>query len=114
MDIVSTEGADSREVVDGVHNSSLLAGERMNTLQFRIDPGSSVPMHDHPHEQVGYLLQGEVTVKLDGDERVLTAGDTYCIPGDESHSFENRGDEPAIGIDVFSPPRDLAPFADDE
>jgi quercetin dioxygenase-like cupin family protein len=114
MDIVSTAAADSREVVDGVHNFSLLAGERMSTLQFRIDPGSSVPMHDHPHEQAGYLLQGEVTVVLDGDERVLRAGDAYCIPGNESHSFENQGDEPAIGIDVFSPPRDLAPFADDE
>lgn len=114
MDIVSTNDADSREVVEGVYNSSLLAGERMNILQFRIAPGSSVPIHDHPHEQAGFLLQGEVIVKLGGDERVLKTGDAYCIPGDESHSFENRGDEPAIGIDVFSPPRDLAPFADDE
>ena len=41
----------------------------------------------------------------DGSELVVRGGDSYVIPGGESHGVYNDGDEPAVGIDVFSPPR---------
>ncbi|CDK40789.1 cupin [Halorubrum sp. AJ67] len=42
---------------------------------------------------------------VDGGERVVEAGDTYVIPGGEPHAAANRGDEPVVGYDIFSPPR---------
>jgi quercetin dioxygenase-like cupin family protein len=112
MDVASSDESEEREVVSGVHNMAMLEGERTNLLRFRIEPGESVPEHSHPHEQIGYIIGGEATFRTDGETRTLGPGDAYRIPGGEPHRLDNDGSEPVLGIDVFSPPRDLAPFAE--
>lgn len=113
MEVSRAATATAVEVVTGVNNTKLAEGDRMNVLQFVIDPGASVPRHDHPHEQVGYVVSGTPTFITDDGETTLEPGDSYAIPGDEPHALENRTDEPVVGVDVFSPPREFAPFAED-
>lgn len=106
MQRVPVDDADPVEAVPGVRLRQLAAGERMSVQHFEIAPGETVPLHDHPQEQSGFIVGGILTfVGDDGDETVVEAGDSYLIPGDEPHAAENRGDEPVRGIDVFSPPR---------
>lgn len=106
METLGPAEAETATVRDGVELTYLIEGERMSVLHFRIAPGTTVPMHDHPHEQAGYLLRGEFTFVLeDGEERLVRPGDSYMTAGDEPHAAENRGDEPVEGIEVFSPPR---------
>lgn len=106
MEKIATDEVEPTEAVEGVHLSSLAAGDRMSVQEFRIEPGQGVPTHSHPHEQVGYLTRGELRFVLgDGEEIVIRAGDSYVIPGEESHGAYNDGDVPVEGIDVFSPPR---------
>jgi quercetin dioxygenase-like cupin family protein len=105
MERVSGADVESTEVVDGVHLSQLAAGTEMSVLHYRIEPGAVVPEHSHPHEQTGYLMRGSLTFRIDGEEIVATAGDSYAIPGEEPHEVANRGEETAEGVDVFSPPR---------
>lgn len=93
------------EVVNGVHLASLAGTNHMNVQHFKIEPGATVPAHSHDNDQVGYLYQGELVFTVDGTEQIIAAGDSYAIPGGEVHAAENRGVEPALGIDVFSPPR---------
>lgn len=111
MEVIGTD-SDPTEAVDGVHLAMLAGGEEMNVQQFEIDPGASVPEHSHPHEQAGYLVSGTLTFVLDDEERELGPGDSYVIPGGESHGAENRGDETVRGIDVFSPPRENPDWAE--
>lgn len=113
MDVLRVEDGQADEVVEGVFNTKLVDGENMNLLRFEIRPGDGVPRHDHPHEQVGYIVSGRATFVTDDGERTIEAGDSYAIPGDEPHALENRTDEPVVGVDVFSPPRSFAPFAED-
>ena len=113
MDVVSTDDAESVEAVDGVLLSQLASGERASVQRFRIDPGAAVDTHSHPHEQVGYLCSGSLTFVVDGEEFAVGAGGSYAIPSDEPHRAENRGDDPAVGVDVFSPPRATPPWATD-
>lgn len=113
MEVTRQTDSNGVEVVQGVLNTKLAEGDRMNLLQFEIEPGASVPEHDHPHEQVGYIVAGRATFVTESEMETLEPGDTYAIPGGETHSLENRGDEPVVGVDVFSPPRDFAPFADE-
>jgi quercetin dioxygenase-like cupin family protein len=113
MEVRRGAEAAATEVVPDVHNTKLAEGERMNVLQFEIGPGGSVPRHDHPHEQVGYVVAGRPTFVTDDGETTLEPGDSYAIPGGEPHALENRTDEPVVGVDVFSPPREFAPFAED-
>jgi quercetin dioxygenase-like cupin family protein len=93
MEHVPGDAVEPTEAIDGVHLSQLAAGTEMSVQHFRIDPGAVVPEHAHPHEQTGYLATG------------VSVGDSYAIPGDEPHAVENRGDVPAEGVDIFSPPR---------
>ncbi|UVE50332.1 cupin domain-containing protein [Haloferax larsenii] len=113
MDRISIDDVSPTEAVEDVHLAVLAGGEKMNVQHFRIEPGATVPVHEHPHEQVGYIVAGELTFVLgDGDEVVVGPGDSYSLAGGEAHGAENRGDEPVVGIDVFSPPRDDAPWRD--
>ncbi|WP_224268192.1 cupin domain-containing protein [Haloprofundus salinisoli] len=105
MDRLSLSDVETTEAVPDVHLAQLAAGEKMSVQHFHIAAGASVPEHDHPHEQTGYITQGTLTFVVGGEEIRVTEGDSYVIPGDEPHSAENRGDEPVRGVDVFSPPR---------
>lgn len=106
MERVSSDDADATEAVDGVSLAALVGGERMTVQHFEIEPGARVPEHDHPHEQTGFLYEGELVFHGDDEATVVSAGDSYTIPGGEAHAVENRGEEVARGVDVFSPPRD--------
>ena len=112
MDVVPLSDREATEALDGVALTQLAAGERMSVQHFRIEPGAVVHEHDHPHEQTGYLVEGSL-VFISGDEETdVEAGDSYTIPGDEPHAVENRSDEPAIGVELFSPPRANPPWED--
>ena len=111
MEVIGTD-PDPTAALDGVHLAMLASGGEMNVQQFAVDPGASVPAHSHPHEQAGYLIEGTLTFVLDDEERELGPGDSYVIPGGESHAAENRGDETVRGIDVFSPPRENPDWAE--
>lgn len=111
MEVIGTD-SDPTAALDGVRLALLAGGEAMNVQQFAIDPGASVPAHSHPHEQAGYLVEGTLTFVLDDEERELVPGDSYVIPGGESHAAENRGNEIVRGIDVFNPPRENPDWAE--
>jgi quercetin dioxygenase-like cupin family protein len=114
MDRISIDDVEPTEAADDVYLALLAGGDEMNVQHFRIEPGASVPVHDHPHEQVGYIVAGELTFVAgeDGEEIVVGPGDSYSLAGGEPHGAENRGDDPVVGIDVFSPPRDNPPWLD--
>lgn len=61
-----------------------------------VDPGGSgPPLHVHPRLDEWYEVEsGKLTVHLEGDTRVLEAGDTAVVPRGAVHGFENRSDEP--------------------
>jgi quercetin dioxygenase-like cupin family protein len=108
MDVDSLDGGETIEAVPDAHLTQLAAGERMSVQHFRIEPGSVVPSHGHPHEQAGFIAQGELTFLVGEENReevVVGPGDGYVIPGGEIHAAENRGTETVLGVDVFSPAR---------
>ncbi|WP_435077316.1 cupin domain-containing protein [Halococcus sp. AFM35] len=111
MESLGTD-SESTEAIEGVHLAMLAGGEAMNVQRFEIEPGATVPTHSHPHEQAGYLVMGTLTFVLDDEERELRTGDSYVIPGGESHGVENRGEDIVRGIDVFSPPRENPDWAE--
>ena len=106
MEVVPASSVESAQAVDGVHLKRLAGGSEANVQHFVVDPGAVVPEHSHPHEQVGYILEGALAFEVDGDVTVVEAGDSYVVPGGEPHSAHNDGDVPAVGLDVIAPPRD--------
>lgn len=81
-----------------------VAGERLQLALIDIEPNRTVPQHHHPNEQVGFVIEGSITMTIGGEARELRAGETYVIPGEVPHSAES-GPEGCVVIDTFSPPR---------
>lgn len=113
MDVVSHSDDTTAEPLPGVRLAQLAAGERMSLQHFAIDPGAEVEVHSHHHEQLGFLVSGSLDFVIDGEPLRVKPGDSYVIPGDEPHGVVNPGDEPAVGVELFSPPRPKPPWLED-
>jgi quercetin dioxygenase-like cupin family protein len=70
-----------------------------------LDPETVLPMHSHPHEQLGIVIKGELELTIDGEARKLKPGDVYLIPGDVEHGAKTFAN-PVKVMDVFSPARE--------
>jgi len=68
-------------------------------------PGQTVPLHSHPHEQVGMVYAGKARLRIGDEERIVQKGDFYCIPSNVVHSDTCISDEPFVMLDIFYPVR---------
>jgi len=93
-----------RELRPGVH-LRILPGERMMFSVVRFEPHATVPTHQHPHEQLGIVLDGELELWIGDDRRRLRRGDVYAIPGHVPHGAATT-DAACLVLDVFHPLRD--------
>lgn len=112
MDRVTTDDRSPSAVAEGVSLADLARGERASMKFWRVEPGSTLPTHSHGNEQIGYVISGALTAVLADGTRPLPAGTSYAFESGELHGAENRGDEPAMGIGVLSPPRDAPDWGD--
>lgn len=87
----------------GIARKTLCHGERTLLTEFRLERGSILPQHSHPHEQTGYLVSGRMRLKIAGTEHEVGAGDGWCIPSGVEHSATILDD--SVAIEVFSPVR---------
>ncbi len=92
------------EMQPGVVRRTLSDSERMMLIEVVFEDGAVVPLHSHPHEQVGYLVSGRVLFELGDERRELSAGDSWLVPGDVPHQVTAL--ERSVAIDVFTPPRE--------
>jgi quercetin dioxygenase-like cupin family protein len=60
--------------------------------------------HSHPHEQVTYIVEGEVLFFLDEEMQRLSAGDMVAIPANLPHSIQLVSSHVRL-IDSFTPLR---------
>ncbi len=99
-----TSDVEPVQQVRGGHRRVLGDGDHMMLVEWRFEPGATVPEHAHPHEQSGYVISGTMLFKIEGDEREVPMGTGYLIPSGVPHSA--RFEEFTVLVDVFSPPRE--------
>ena len=67
--------------------------------------GHVIPLHDHYHAQISYIVSGAAKVTLaDGTEQLCKPGDAAAFAPHEAHSVVTAEDNTVI-IDVFNPIR---------
>jgi quercetin dioxygenase-like cupin family protein len=93
-----------RQLFPGVE-AHLVWGDRLMLAVVDLQPHSVVAEHDHPHEQMGIVIEGRAEFTIGGETRVLGPGDTYLMPGGVRHKVVAL-DAPVRAIDVFNPPRE--------
>jgi quercetin dioxygenase-like cupin family protein len=92
------------EMRPGVHRRVLGTTERMMLAEFFLERGAEVPTHTHPHDQVGYVVQGRLSLTVADEERVVASGDSYAVPGGVPYRAVAVTD--VIVVEVFAPPRE--------
>ena len=61
-----------------------------------VPPGGGPPPHIHSREEEGFdVLEGEITIHVDNERIVATAGMFANMPVGSLHSFRNESDRPA-------------------
>ena len=80
-------------------------GEKMTMVFFKLEPGAGVPLHAHPHEQVGTVLKGSIEFVVADEKRIVREGEAYHVPSNVMHGGKG-GESPSEIIEVFSPPRE--------
>lgn len=86
-----------------VHTSQLLTA----VLDFENGPWEQPdPFHSHPHEQITYIVEGEILFLAEGQEPArLTAGDLFAVPSGVPHSIQLLSSRARL-VDTFHPIRE--------
>ena len=102
--IVRMDATRPFDAVPGVVTHAIVGEDAMLNVS-RLAPGAVIALHSHPHEQIGYVTEGSVTLTAEGVERTLEAGDAYQIPGGGEHALQ-AGAGGAQVVDTFHPVRE--------
>lgn len=78
-------------------------GGQFALIEQRAAKGFSPPLHVHRHEdQLFYLLEGRLTVRLGEVERSLERGQTAWLPRGVAHSFRVESEEARL-LEISTP-----------
>ena len=92
------------ELAAGVSGRPLFGeGAMLNLIEF--ESGSVVPLHSHPHEQLGIVLRGMQALVVDGTAHEVEPFEGYVLPGGVEHSAY-CGAAGALVLDIFCPVRE--------
>ena len=83
-------GVEAWEFVDGVHLHAI-GGEQVLVCRVTYAPGKQVPAHAHEDsEQVMVVVDGSVTMTIEGETRDLEVGDVVVVNRGLRHSLVSR------------------------
>jgi quercetin dioxygenase-like cupin family protein len=78
----------------------------MVVIDFNDGPASQPdPPHSHPHEQVSYVVSGEINLILGNETTRLGAGDIFTAPPNLPHSIQLLTEHVRL-VDTFTPLRE--------
>ena len=76
---------------------------QITALLVEIAPGGETGRHQHPVPTLSYVLEGAVTVEIEGHPQVVaTSGQSFLEPVNTWHNGRNRGTAPLKLFVVFS------------
>ncbi len=85
-----------------------LPGQRADVSRHRLDSGATTagpgdpPLHEPGSRETAVVLEGAVTLVIDGEDHALGTGDSVTFDADLAHRFENHGDRAAEFLAVVA------------
>ncbi len=102
MNILFTD-LPAREIVPGFLGR-FVHGKESTLAYWEIKAGHSLPLHHHVHEQITFIVSGELEMMIGDEKKLMTAGMTGLIPSNVPHSGYAVTD--CVVIDSFAPVRE--------
>ena len=91
-------------IADGIQRQ-MVWGERLMICRLTFAPHVVTAVHRHPHEQMTLVERGRARFTVDGEERIVSAGDVLHFPSGCPHGATML-DEEVVLVDIFSPIRE--------
>lgn len=92
-----------KELVTGI-TGYYAHGENLTFGYVELKAGSSIPLHQHPHEQITYIIEGQLDMIIGEMACSLLPGMYHVIASGTPHSAVAKTD--CKVIDAFSPVRE--------
>lgn len=92
-----------RQLVPGIM-AKLVHGDKCSLSIVDIAKGTTMNVHQHMHEQITYILEGQMEMEIGGEKMSMPAGTVHVIPPNTPHSAYAITDVKVI--DIFSPVRE--------
>jgi quercetin dioxygenase-like cupin family protein len=103
MPLIDLESLEEKELMPGFHGR-FVHSDNMTFAYWRVEEGASAPVHDHPHEQLVNVLEGEFELTVKGEKHILTPGKAFVLPSKLPHG--GKALTPCRVLDVFHPVRE--------
>jgi hypothetical protein len=95
----------SWEVLDEKVKRKIMSYEQsLMVVKVAFQTGGIGQLHQHEHVQITHVESGVFEVQIDGEKKILKAGDAFHIPSNLIHGAVCI--EEGVLIDVFSPMRE--------
>ncbi len=78
--------------------------DRLTVGEVRLNAGTQVPLHQHPHEQVTYVIEGRFEFTVGDETIVLEPGTAALIRGGVLHGGKTL--TACRVLDIFTPVRE--------
>jgi quercetin dioxygenase-like cupin family protein len=95
------------------HSPSSVPGREIVQVLTEIPSGVESGWHQHPGEEVGYILAGKVEMEIEGKPTLtLNARDPFLMPPNTPHNATDVGDETGMMLSTYivEPDKPLATF----
>ena len=93
-----------KEIFGGAVRGHYAHLERMTVGEVTLQANTTIPLHQHPHEQVTYVIEGRFRFTIGDETKELGPGMAALIPGGVMHGGTTL--TPCKVIDLFSPVRE--------
>ncbi|MHA1299302.1 MAG: cupin domain-containing protein [Candidatus Helarchaeota archaeon] len=104
MKIINFKNVKPIEMVPGIFRHTLVYTNNVMMVYFDLKKDAELPLHSHPHTQMGYVVKGILEFHIYGKKFILKSGDSYLAPSNEKHGAKVIED--CVVIDVFNPARE--------
>ena len=75
----------TEQILEGITLKAISGDKTMMTF-FEFEPNAVIPSHKHPHEQITYIIEGEMEfAQLEGETKILKEGDGVVILSNQEH-----------------------------
>ena len=92
------------EIDKGMKRKIMAYDDKLMVVKVEFEKGGVGALHQHYHSQITHVESGKFEVQINGEKRVLAAGDAFYIPPNVVHGAICL--EAGVLIDVFSPMRE--------
>ncbi len=103
MPLIELDQQPDLEIAPGIH-ARVVTAENVTVAHVHLTKGTLLPEHEHPHEQVVNVIEGELELTVEDEATILRPGRVMVLPSNVPHS--GRALTEVRVVDVFHPVRE--------